>query len=62
MDADQEQRFREILEVYGEVMGVDFVETESDGLKLLVGDLGIATSDYFSGPGGTAGVGVVLGR
>ena len=57
MDADQEQRFREILEVYGEVMGVDFVETESDGLKLLVGDLGIATTGFFSGPGGTAGVG-----
>lgn len=57
MDADQESRFREILEVYGEVMGVDFVETDSDGMKLLVGDLGIATTEYSSGLGGTLGVG-----
>ncbi|MDB4634476.1 hypothetical protein OAG76_03630, partial [Rubripirellula sp.] len=62
MDADQEARFREILEVYGEVMGVDFVETESDGLQLLVGDLSIAGTGFVSGEGlsgapGSFGVG-----
>ncbi|MCH1438681.1 MAG: hypothetical protein L7W43_03435, partial [Rubripirellula sp.] len=57
MDADQEERFREILEVYGEAMGVDFVETDSDGLRLLVGDLSIAGTGSASAVGGDFGVG-----
>ena len=57
MDADQEERFREILEVYGEVMGVDFVETDSDGLRLIVGDLSIAGTGSASAIGGDFGVG-----
>ncbi|MEM9587098.1 MAG: pre-peptidase C-terminal domain-containing protein, partial [Planctomycetota bacterium] len=53
----QEQRFRETLEIYSALTGVEFVETESSGLRLIVGDLFAADPDSTSGPGGVAGLG-----
>ncbi len=51
----QMQRTREVFEFYGSLLGIDFVETESSGLAIVVGDL--FPSGFESGPGGVAGVG-----
>ncbi len=57
MDADQEQRFLEILDLYSSLLGIDFYETENSGLRLIVGDLSTADPTVSSGPGGVAGLG-----
>ncbi len=57
MNEAQETRFREILELYGELVGIDFVETQSAGLRLIVGDLYTADPTRVSGPGGILGLG-----
>ena len=57
MDADQEQRFLEVLDIYSDLLGVQFVETESSGLPLIVGNLAFLDPTVESGPGGTAGLG-----
>ena len=57
MNADQEARFLEILDLYSSLLGMDFYETESSGLALIVGDLSTADPTVVSGPGGVAGLG-----
>ncbi|TWU60075.1 Matrixin [Rubripirellula tenax] len=57
MNAEQEKRFLEILDIYSARLGIDFYETEDTGLKLIVGDLSTADPTTVSGPGGTAGLG-----
>ncbi|MFG0262286.1 MAG: matrixin family metalloprotease, partial [Novipirellula sp. JB048] len=57
INADQEARFREILELYGTQLGIDFYETASSGLALIVGDLSTADPTVVSGVGGIAGLG-----
>lgn len=57
MNEAQEQRFKEVLELYGELFGIDFLETESSGMRLIVGDLFTADPSRVSGPGGVAGLG-----
>ncbi len=55
---DQEERFREILEIYGALLGVDVQETDgAANLELIVGDLRYADPSRTSGPGGVAGLG-----
>ncbi len=52
---DQIQRTREVFEFYSEYFGIDFVETESDGLTIVVGDL-FPLGGTQSGPGGVIGI------
>ncbi|NND99694.1 MAG: hypothetical protein HKN47_20440, partial [Pirellulaceae bacterium] len=59
MSAAQEQRFLEILDIYSDLLGIQFYETESTGLTLIVGDLSTASTSVISGPGGVAGLGGV---
>ena len=56
MDADQEERFLEVLEIYSATLGIDFYES-NNGLRLIVGDLSTADPTVTSGPGGVAGLG-----
>ncbi len=51
---DQLARTRDIFEFYSMVMGVDFVESESSGLTVVVGDM--FPNGVQSGPGGVIGV------
>lgn len=51
---EQIQRVREIYEFYGAQLGIDFVETESLGMTVVVGDL--FPNGAISGPGGVLGV------
>ncbi len=57
MNEAQEQRFREVLDLYDSLLGIDFYETEGSGLRLIVGDLFTADPTRVSGPGGVAGLG-----
>lgn len=57
INADQEERFLEVLDIYSSVLGIDFIETETDGLTLIVGDLSTASPLVASAPGGVAGLG-----
>ncbi len=57
INADQEERFREILELYETFLGIDFYETANSGLALIVGDLSTADPTVVSGVGGVAGLG-----
>ena len=57
MNDAQEQRFKEVLELYDHQFGIDFYETEGSGLRLIVGDLFTADPTRVSGPGGVAGLG-----
>lgn len=57
MNEAQEARFKEVLELYGSLFGIDYYETEGSGLKLIVGDLFTADPTRVSGPGGVAGLG-----
>ncbi|TWU06032.1 tandem-95 repeat protein [Stieleria varia] len=51
INPDQMDRIREIYDYFGEQLGVDFVETESSGTTVVVGEL----IGFPSGPGGTLG-------
>ncbi|QEG38917.1 tandem-95 repeat protein [Roseimaritima ulvae] len=51
---EQLQRFREVFEYYGQLLGVEFVETVSSGITVVVGDM--FPNGEVSGPGGVAGV------
>lgn len=51
----QMQRAREIFEIYGHYLGVDFVESEFQGITVATADL--AASGGVSAPGGVAGLG-----
>ncbi|GAB5405864.1 MAG: hypothetical protein Aurels2KO_40950 [Aureliella sp.] len=52
---DQIDRTREVFEFFSEYFGIDFVETQSDGLTVVVGDL-FPLGDTQSGPGGVIGI------
>ncbi len=53
-NAEQLQRFREVFDIYGQMFGVDFVETVDRGITVVVGDM--SPNGRTSGPGGVAGV------
>lgn len=58
MNAEQEQRFLEVLDIYSSVFGIDFYEVDTgQDLRLIVGDLSTADPTVSSGPGGVAGLG-----
>jgi len=50
----QKQRTREIFEIYGQYLGIQFYEAETGGLAIITGDL--ALMGLQSAPGGVAGV------
>ena len=50
----QMERVREVFDLYGEQLGVDFIETEALGTTVVVGDL--FPNGQESGPGGVLGV------
>ena len=52
----QKQRAREVFAFYSEATGLDFVETESDGLRIVTGDLRALSPTIMTGPGGVAGL------
>jgi len=51
----QKERAREIFEIYGAYLGIQFYETASSGIQVATGDL--YALDYVSEPGGVAGLG-----
>ncbi|MBX3420875.1 MAG: tandem-95 repeat protein [Pirellulaceae bacterium] len=51
---EQKQRVREVFEFYSQQLGIDFIESESAGLTIVVGDMW--PNGRQSGPGGVAGV------
>ncbi len=51
---EQIARVREIFEFYSMIMGIDFVESESQGITVVVGDM--FPNGVQSGPGGVIGV------
>lgn len=51
---EQMDRVREVFEFYSRLLGIDFVETQSDGFAVVVGDM--FPNGEKSGPGGVAGV------
>jgi len=48
---EQKQRAREIFEIYSEMLGVDFIETDSSGLTVVTGDLRAINPVVPTGPG-----------
>ncbi|MEO1981476.1 MAG: matrixin family metalloprotease, partial [Fuerstiella sp.] len=54
--ANQRQRAREIFELYSNLLGIDFVETDSSGLVIVTGDLRALDPMIPTGPGGVAGL------
>ena len=67
---NQKQRGREIFEIYGAMLGVQFFETANDGLTIVTGDLRAISPDAPMGPGavvsssafvdGGSGLGIVV--
>ena len=53
---NQKDRAREIFEIYGDVLGIKFVETTNRGLTVVTGDLRAMDPSIPSGPGGVAGL------
>lgn len=47
----QKQRTREILDLYSRYLGVQFIETEDQGLQIVTGDLRALVETAFTGPG-----------
>ena len=54
----QKDRAREIFEIYGSLLGIDFIETPQDGLTIVTGDLrAVRRSDSVpTGPLGVIGI------
>jgi hypothetical protein len=52
---NQKDRAREIFEIYSNLLGIDVIETEQDGLTIVTGDLRVFEGRE-SGPGGVVGV------
>ena len=48
----QKRRAREVFELYGSHLGVQFVETNRDGLTIVTGDLRAVVPTAATGPGG----------
>lgn len=53
---NQKQRAREIFEIYGDLLGVQFVESETLGLTVVTGDLRAIDPSVATGPGGVTGI------
>jgi hypothetical protein len=53
---EQKQRAREVFEIYGAYLGVQFVETDDQGLIIATGDLRAVNPFLPSQPGGTTGI------
>ena len=53
---NQKQRAREIYELYGEYLGIDFVETANVGCTIVTGDLRALDPTAPTGPGGVLGM------
>jgi hypothetical protein len=52
----QSERVREIFEIYGEYIGIDFVETAFRGLTIAVGDVRAVSPTAPTGPNGLDGI------
>jgi len=52
----QKERTREIFELYGYYLGLDFVETAADGFTIVTGDLRAVDPTTPSAPGGVIGI------
>jgi VCBS repeat-containing protein len=53
---NQKQLSREIFEIYGDLLGLQFVESPSLGLTVVTGDLRAVDPSVSTGPGGVAGI------
>ncbi len=53
---NQKDRAREVFEIYGDLLGIKFVETEDQGLTVVTGDLRALDPAIPTGPGGVAGL------
>jgi hypothetical protein len=53
---NQKQRAREIFEMYGQALGISFVETDVSGLQIVTGDMRALDPTLPIGPGGVLGV------
>ncbi|MCU0870776.1 MAG: pre-peptidase C-terminal domain-containing protein, partial [Pirellulaceae bacterium] len=53
---DQKQRAREVFEIYGQRLGIQFVETASQGITVATGDLRAIDPAVATGRGGVTGL------
>ncbi len=56
INEEQKQRTREIFEIYAYYLGIEFVESASQGITVVTGDLRVADPGLPVGPGGVGGV------
>jgi hypothetical protein len=54
--AAQQQRVREIFELYGHYLGIQFVESATQGMTIAVGDLRAINPNVASAPGGVLSI------
>ena len=52
----QKDRAREIFEIFGDKLGVSFVETDNQGLQVVTGDMRALDPEIQIGPGGILGL------
>ena len=52
----QKERAREIFEIYGSYLGIQFIETDRDGMTVATGDLRALSPSITTGPGGVIGL------
>lgn len=53
---EQKERTREIFDLYGRYLGIQFVETASQGLTIATGDLRAVDPEAVTGPDGLSGI------
>jgi subtilisin-like proprotein convertase family protein len=53
---NQKQRTREIFEIYGSLIGMQFIESATQGLTVVTGDPRTVDPTVPTGPGGVAGI------
>ncbi len=53
---NQQQRAREVFELYGHFLGIQFVETADQGLTVVTGDMRAVAPTVPTGPGGVTGI------
>ena len=53
---NQKTRAREVFEFYGDLTGIEFIETDNEGLTVVTGDLRVLSPAVPTGPGGVAGI------
>lgn len=56
ISAEQKQRAREIFEIYGRELGVQFVETATQGFTIATGDMRTIDPAVLTGAGGVTGI------